>query len=76
MKRVIFPFKITPNQSYKQYVTLQEAGDDVLESTGCAEEDIVSLPHAKEILKSTDKKKDDEDASHRNDLVPKDVGGT
>ena len=70
-KLFISLLKMTSNQLHRRYLTLQEAVDDVLGSTGSEEKDIVILPPAQGDAYTTDL-----DEYLKNDLVPNDVAGT
>ena len=52
---------MTNNQLHRRYLTLQEAIDNVLGSTGNEEKDIVILPSAKGDAYATDVKENDVD---------------
>ena len=64
------------NQLRRQYLTLLEAVDNILESTGNEEEDINILSPVHGDSYATDVEKDDVDKCHRNDLLPNDVART
>ena len=59
-----------------RYLNLQKAVDDVLESTGSEEKDIVVLPPAQGDAYATDVEEDNVDECHKNNLLPSDVAGT
>ena len=67
---------MTSNQLHRRYLNLQKAVDDVLESTGSEEKDIVILPPAQGDACATDVEEDDVDECNKNDLLPNDVAGT
>ena len=67
---------MTSNQLHRRYLTLLEAVDDVLGSTGSEEKDIVILPPAQGDAYATDVEEDDVDECHKNDLLPNDVART
>ena len=67
---------MTSNQLHRRYLTLQEAVDDVLGSTGSEEKDIVILPPAQGDAYATDVEEEDVDECHKNDFLPNDVAGT
>ena len=67
---------MTRNQLHRGYLTLQEAVDDVLGSTGSKEKDIVILPPEQDDTYATDVEEDDIDDCYKNDLLPNDVVGT
>ena len=67
---------MTSNQLHRRYLTLQEAVDDVLGSTGSKEKDIAIFPPAPGDACATDVEADDVDECHKNDLLPNDVTGT
>ena len=67
---------MTNNQFHRRYLTLQEAVDDVLGSTGSEEKNIVILPPAQSDAYAADVEEDDVDEGHKNDLLPNDVAGT
>ena len=67
---------MTSNQSYRRYLTLQKAVDDVLGSTGSEGKDIVILPPAQDDAYATYVEENDVDECHKNDLLPNDVTGT
>ena len=67
---------MTSNQLHRRYLTLQEAVEDVLGSTGSKEKDIVILPPSQGDAYATDVEEDDVDECHKNDLLPNDVAGT
>ena len=64
------------NQLRRQYLTLLEAVDNILESTGSKDEDIVILPPVHGDSYATDVEEDDVDECHRNHLLPNNVAGT
>ena len=64
------------NQQCRQYLTLQEAVDNVLGSTESVEKDIVIIPPEQGDPYATYVKKDGEDKFHRNYLLPTDVADT
>ena len=64
------------NQLRRQYLTLLEAVDNIFESTGSEEKDIVILPPVHGDSYATDVEEDDVDECHRNDLLPNNVAGT
>ena len=63
-------------QLRRQYLTLLEAVDNILESTGSKDEDIVILPPVHSDSYAIDVEEDDVDECHRNDLLPNDVAGS
>ena len=67
---------MTSNQLHRRYLTLQEALDDVLGSTGSEEEGIVILPPAQGDAYASDVEEDDVVECHKNDLLPNNVAGT
>ena len=67
---------MTSNHLHRKYLTLLEAVDDVLGSTGSEEKDIVILPPAQGDAYASDVEEDDVDECHKNDLLPNDVAGT
>ena len=67
---------MTSHQLRRRYLTLQEAVEDVLESTGSEEKDIAILPPEQDDTYATDVEEDDVDECHKNDLLPNDVAGT
>ena len=60
---------MTSNQLHRRYLTLQEAVDDVLGSTGSEEKNIVIFPPAQVDAWATDVGKEDIDECHKNDLL-------
>ena len=64
------------NQLRRQYLTLLEAVDNILESIGNEEEDIVILPPVYSDFYATDVEDNNVYERHRNDLLPNDVAGT
>ena len=67
---------MTSNQLHRRYLTLEEAVDNVLGSTGSEEKDIVILPPAQGDAYATDVEENDVDECHKNDLLLNDVAGT
>ena len=67
---------MTSNQLDRRYITLQEAVDDILGSTGSKEKDIVILPQAQDDAYATDVEENDVDEWHKNDMFPNDFAGT
>ena len=65
--------KIAGNQLRRQYLTLQEAIDDLLGSAESVEQDIVILPPDQGDSHTTDVEKNDEDVLNKNDLLPNNV---
>ena len=61
---------MTNSQLHRRYLTLQEAVDDVLGSTGSDEKDIVILPPAQGDSYASDVEEDDVDECHKNDFLP------
>ena len=66
---------MTSNQLHRTYLTLQEAVDDVLGSTGSEEKDIIILPPAQGGAYATVVEEDDVGECHEKDLLPSDVAG-
>ena len=64
------------NQLHRRYLTLQEAVDDVLGSTGSEEKLVVILPPAQGDAYASNAKEDDVDECLKNDLLPNDIAGT
>ena len=64
------------NQLHRRYLTLQEAVDDVLGSTGSEEKHVVILPPAQGDAYASNVKEDDVDECLKNDLLPNDIAGT
>ena len=64
------------NQLHRQYLTLLEAVDNILESTGSEKKDIVILPPVHGDSCATDVEENDVDECDRNDLLSNDVAGT
>ena len=64
---------MTCNQLYRRYLTLQEAVQEVLGSTGSEEKDIVILPPAQGDAYAADVEEDDAAKCHKNDLLLNDV---
>ena len=71
-----FMKKMAVNPLHQQYLTLQEALDDVVSSKGGEEKDIVILSPAQGDVYATDVKEGDADVYHKNDSLPNDVAGT
>ena len=67
---------MTSNQLHRRYLTLEEAVDNVLRSTGSEEKDIVILPPAQGDAYATYVEENDVDECHKNDLLLNDVAGT
>ena len=67
---------MTSNELHRKYLTLQEAVDDVLASTGCEDKDTVILPPVRGNAYATDVEGDDVDKCHKNDLLSNDVAET
>ena len=67
---------MTSHQLYRRYLTLQEAVDNVLRSTGSEEKDIVILPPAQGDAYATDVGSYTVDECCKSDLLPNDVAGT
>ena len=67
---------MTGNQLRRQYLTLLEAVDNILEPTGSEEEDIFILPPLHGDSYATDVEEDNVDESHKNNLLKNDVAGT
>ena len=63
------------NPLRRQYLILLEAVDNILESTGSEEKNIVILPPVHGDSYVTDVEEEDADECHRNDLLPNDVAG-
>ena len=61
---------MTNSQLHRRYLTLQQAVDDVLGSTGSEEKDVVILPPAQGDAYATDVEEDDVDECHKNDFLP------
>ena len=64
------------NHLHRQYLTLQQAVEEVANSPESDEEDIVILPPEQGDFYGTDVKEEEEDASQKNDLLPNNVAGT
>ena len=64
------------SQLRRQYLTLLEAVENILESIGSEEENIVVLPPVYGDSYATDVEENIVDERHRNDLFPNDVAGT
>ena len=67
---------MTSNQLHRRYLTLQEAVDNILGSTGSEEKDIVILLPTQGDAYATNVEEDDVDECHINDLLPNNVVGT
>ena len=67
---------MTSNHLRRRYLTLLEAVDDVLGSTGSEEKDIVILPPAQDHTYASDVEEEDVDECRKNDLLSNDVAGT
>ena len=63
------------NHLHRRYLTLQQAVEEVANSPRSDEEDIIVLPPEQGDFYATDVE-EDEDVSHKNDLLPNDVAGT
>ena len=64
------------NHLHRRYLTLLQAVEEVANSPESDEEDIVILPLGQGDSYATDVEEEDEDVSHKNDLLPNDVAGT
>ena len=64
------------NHLHKRYLTLQQAVKKVANSPESDEEDIVILPPEQGDSYATDVEEEDEDVSHKNDLLLNDIAGT
>ena len=64
------------NYLHRRYLTLQQAVEEVANSTEGDEEDIVIFPPKQGDFYATDVEDEDEDVSHKNDLLPNNVAGT
>ena len=62
------------NHFNKRYITLEQAVDEVVNSTGSDEDDIIILPPKQGDSYATDIK-EEEDICHKNDKLPNDVVG-
>ena len=63
------------NHFNKRYVTLEQAVDEVVNSTGSDEDDIIILPPEQGDSYATDIEEEEEDICHKNDKLPNDVVG-
>ena len=80
MQRVIAAYAyyviMAHNHLHRRCLTLQQADEDVVNSPESDEEDIVILSPEQGDSYATDVEEEDEDVSHKNDLLPNDVAGT
>ena len=63
------------NHFHKRYVTLEQAVDEVVNSTGSDEDDIIILSPEQGDSYATDIEEEEEDICHKNDKLPNDVVG-
>ena len=79
MQRVVAAYAyhaMAHNHLHRRYLTLQQAVEEVANSPESDEEDIVILPPRQGDSYAIDVQKEDEDISHRNDLLSNDVAET
>ena len=78
MQRIIAAYDyyfMAHNHLHRRYLTLQQAVEEVANSPESDEEDIVILPAEQGDSYATDVEEENEDVSHKNDLLPNNVAG-
>ena len=66
---------MAPNHLHRLYLTLQQAVEEIPNSPENNDEDIVILPPKQDDSYAADVEEDN-DVSHKNDLLPNDIAGT